>query len=92
MKGNQWGPVDKRNLTRNEAYGWLAGEICVRAFRDYLAALKFVKSGNDRYVGQAKVLEKFFRGDWFCQLTNGKVDGEMVIEEARRQCRISKTI
>lgn len=64
----------------------LCGAICEQAVKDYRAALLLGKKGK----AHQEKLEKFFRSQWFMWLTNGKIEGEFVIEKVREQCRMSK--
>lgn len=88
MKGNQWGAADSRGRTIEGAYADLAGAICEKAYKDLAAAYR----SNGRSDSTAKSIEKFFRSEWFLLLTNGTVDGEMVIQGARKRCRKSRRI
>ena len=90
MKGNQWGAADERSRTTTEAYADLAGAICEKAVKDYITYYRAVQAGNRHVKTDVFLLEKFFRGEWFMQLTNGNIDGEYIIAEARKKCRISR--
>lgn len=72
----------KPGLSIEEAYASLAGAICAKAYQDLVLGLRW-HGENDSTVKQ---IERFFRSEWFTFLTDGKVDGEMVIQEAHR-CR-----
>lgn len=88
MKGNQWGAADSRARTIEESYAVLAGAICEKAYKDLVAGYR----SHGRSDSTVRYLEKFFRSEWFLLLTNGTVDGEMVIQEARKRCRKSRRI
>lgn len=68
------------------AYEAICGAICEQAVKDYRAALLLGKKAK----AQRERIERFFRGQWFMWLVNGRVEGEFVIEEVRRQCKMSK--
>lgn len=68
------------------AYESLCGAICEQAVKDYRAALLLGKKGK----AHRERIERFFRGQWFMWLVNGRVEGEFVIEKVREQCRMSK--
>jgi len=59
------------------AYENLANAIIERAVTDYRIALA------KKEEGKAKVLEKFFRSEWYHILTN--VDGEFIISRVRSE-------
>lgn len=61
------------------AFRALACAVCEKAVSDYRQALKT----GDHF--KIETMEKFFRSEWFYQLSNGAVEGEAVIEEVRRQ-------
>lgn len=91
MKGNQWGAADSRGRTIEEAYADLAGAICEKAYRDLVSGYR----SHGRSDSTVRTIEKFFRSEWFLLLTDGTVDGEMVIQEARearKRCRKSRRI
>lgn len=68
------------------AYIGLAGAIVSRAVTDYRSAYKSVLTGRKTRVSEAATLEKFFRSQWFYLLVDGKITGEYVIREVRKQC------
>lgn len=84
------GKLEPRSIA--ESYADLAGAICAEAVKEYRTAYKMYLDGHLGQASHCRTLEKFFRGEWFDFLMNGAVDGEMVIQEVRRQCLTSKNI
>jgi|GEM_PF-6673451 hypothetical protein len=70
-------PMNDMNV--DEAYRTLCLTVCELAVDDYRKAL----SMNATYT--AKSLERFFLSDWFILLCDGLVEGQMVIDEVKRQ-------
>ena len=68
----------------------LVHAIIRQAVIDYKAALRGRKVGN--VIGEATVAqcERFFRSGRFEQLTNGRIDGQMVIDRLRAEVRETK--
>lgn len=69
-----------------KAYKELSGAIVMRAFQDLTCAYRARRKGK-KYLGRkaqwvVDECEGFFRGEWYRELVNGKIDGEKVIEQA----------
>ncbi len=64
-----------------DGYEKLANTIIVQAAKDYRVALrKLHRKPNNKDAGAEKEsIERFFRSDWFCALT--EVDGETLIQK-----------
>lgn len=68
-------------------YERLANAIILQAVSDYRAALKKIRKNprNKSAMHDAMSLEKFFRSEWYQQLTS--VDGEYLIRRLREEAR-----
>ena len=64
-----------------EAYSRLANAIVLQAVKDWRAARRKLKrkSHNESARIELESCERFFRSDWFTELTN--VDGEILIRK-----------
>lgn len=71
-----------------DPYESLANAIVIQAAKDYKTAYKKSKKRSQCKETQRELadLESFFRSDWYRTLTS--VDGEMIMERIRKECRI----
>ena len=63
-------------------YSNLSNAIILQAMNDYKRALSMCRS-CDELTPQAIKLEKFFRSQWYYELTD--VDGELIINKIRKE-------
>ena len=70
---------------RMDAYEKLANAIIIQAAKDYRVAKRKLrrKPGNKDARTEAESIERFFRSDWFCALSD--VDGEMLIRKLNEE-------
>jgi hypothetical protein len=75
----------------NEGYIELANAIIEQAAKDYIEALKILSvKPNDKKASYTKVeIEKFFRSQWFIQLTD--VDGEKLLAALKFKFKKERT-
>lgn len=68
-----------------DPYERLANAIILQAVSDYRAALKKIKRNpkNRAAMDEAMEIERFFRSQWYTQLTS--VDGEYLIRRLREE-------
>ncbi|MBR1711145.1 MAG: hypothetical protein IJ719_20345 [Clostridia bacterium] len=80
-----------KNLAE-DPYERLANAIILQAVSDYRVALKKIKAHpkNREAINEALEIEKFFRSDWYSQLTD--VDGEYLIRGLQEEIRQSESI
>ena len=71
-----------------DPYESLANAIVIQAAKDYKTAYKKSQKRSQCKETQRELddLESFFRSDWYRTLTS--VDGEMIMERIRKECRI----
>lgn len=71
-----------------DPYESLANAIVIQAAKDYKTAYKKSQKRSKCKETQRELdnLESFFRSDWYRTLTS--VDGEMIMERIRKECRI----
>lgn len=77
--------IDESKIVDSQtAYENLANAIIERAVQDYRDAL------SQKAEGTIRLLEKFFRSEWYHVLTN--VDGEYIIDKVRaeHQAKVNK--
>ena len=70
-------------------YENLANAIIIQACKDYRKAYKrYLRRyrSTDKPDAELVEFERFFRSDWYRTLTS--VDGEMIMERIRKECRI----
>lgn len=68
-----------------DGYEKLASEIILMAVKDYRSALKALKrnSRNKSALFVKADVEKFFKSEWFAQLT--ELDPEVLIEKLKKE-------
>ena len=64
-------------------YDTLACGIVAQAVRDYEGALKGRKVGEMRRVDRISEIERFFRSEWYKELTD--LDAEYIMKRVRRK-------
>lgn len=79
-------PVASKNLAE-DPYERLANAIILSAVADYRAALKRIKKNpeNRLAIDEALQIERFFRSQWYQQLTS--VDGDFLISKLQEEIR-----
>lgn len=77
-------PMSDMNV--DEAYRTLCLTVCELAVEDYKKALRM------KSVYSVRTLEKFFLSGWFMELCGGLIEGQMVIDEVRRQWTKEQTL
>lgn len=77
---------NRQEMSVPEAYRALGFYVVEMAVKDYKRALN---TGNKWMI---KTLERFFRSEWCFFLSDGKVDGEKIITEVRRQWKVEKML
>lgn len=80
-----------KNLAENP-YERLANALILQAVSDYRTALKKIKAHpkNRQAINEALEIERFFRSQWYSQLTS--VDGEYLIKRLQDEIRQSESI
>lgn len=80
-----------KNLAE-DPYERLANAIILQAVADYRTALKKIKAHpkNRQAIDEALEIERFFRSQWYAQLTS--VDGEYLIKRLQDEIRQSQSI
>ena len=80
-----------KNLAE-DSYERLANAIILQAVSDYRTALKKIKANpkNRQAIDEALEVERFFRSQWYQQLTS--VDGEYLIRRLQDEVRQSESI
>lgn len=76
--------INEKNCDIENQYQLLANAIVMQAVKDYRFYIrKQFKSPNDAVVdGQIKLLEKFFKSDWFSELCN--LDMKYVLDRVKK--------
>lgn len=80
------------NNLAEDSYERLVNAIILQAVSDYRVALKKIKAHpkNRQAIDEALEIERFFRSDWYQQLTS--VDGEYLIRRLQDEVRQSESI
>ena len=77
--------VTKAEETRTDPWQNLANAVVILAVQDYRAALTRLKYSPSDYRAKAAKdeLERFFRSEWYCLLTD--LDGAVIMEGVQRE-------
>lgn len=81
-----------KNKSDGDPYENLANAIVLQAVADYRTVLKKIKAHpkNRAAIDEALEIERFFRSQWYSQLTS--VDGEYLISKLQEEIRQSESI
>ena len=71
-------------MTNEEGIENLTNAIILQAVKDYRKALKVFSLNGKSSTAVIVDCERFFRSDWYRQLTN--VDGEYLMTTIRKEC------